>query len=168
MPGKILALFAHHFAQPLFDLGVIDIVVIYPALVASVVRRINVDALYLALVPGQQGFQRLQIVTVDHHVFTAVVLDVLSGFVIAVLALQHPVRYFLVVVYHLVFSNPFKCWHRVRPPADLCSFPFYSTTFLQNPQGFPRDCQQQNNGFDFSLFKAEQVLICRPAWHPLI
>ena len=41
---------------------------------------------------------------------------VLSGFVIAVLALQHPVRHLLVVVYHFIFSNPFKCWHGVYPP----------------------------------------------------
>ena len=43
MPGKILALFANHFAQPFFDLGVIDVIVVYPALVAGVVRRIYVS-----------------------------------------------------------------------------------------------------------------------------
>ena len=42
MPRKILALFADYFAQPLFNLRVVDIVVIYPALVAGVVRRIYV------------------------------------------------------------------------------------------------------------------------------
>ena len=87
MPRKVLALFANHFAQPLFDLGVIDVVVVHPALVAGVVGRIYVDTLNLSFVPGQQGFQRLQIVAVDNHVFAAVVLGVLSGFIIAVLAL---------------------------------------------------------------------------------
>ena len=118
MPGKVLTLFANHFAQPFFDLGVIDVIVVHPALVAGIVGRINVDALHLALVPGQQGFQCLQIVAVNNHVFAAVVLGVLSGFVIAVLALQHPVRHLLVVVYHFIFSNPFKCWH-IGSPFDL-------------------------------------------------
>ena len=111
MPGEVLALFANHFSQPLFDLGVIDIVVVYPFLITGIIRRVNVDALYLALILWQQSFQRLQIVSVDNHVFAAVVLGVLSGFVIAVLALQHPVRHLLVVVYHFIFSYPFKGGH---------------------------------------------------------
>ena len=119
MPGKVLALFANHFTQPLFYLGVIDVIVVHPAFVASVVRRIDIDALHLALVLGQQGFQRLQIVAVDNHVFAAVVLGVLSGFIIAVLALQHPIRHLLVVIDHLIFSNPFKCWHGDYPPVGL-------------------------------------------------
>src|SRR5699024_3386235 len=86
---------------------------------SCIIWWVNIDALYLSLVPGQQGFQRLQIVAVDNHVFAAVVLGVLSGFVIAVLALQHPVGHFLVVVYHLIFSNPFKCWHGDCPPVGL-------------------------------------------------
>ena len=42
MAGQILALFADNLAQPLFDLRVIDIVVVDPALVACVVGRIYV------------------------------------------------------------------------------------------------------------------------------
>ena len=119
MPRKVLALFANHFAQPLFDLGIIDVIVVHPAFVASIVRRIDVDALYLALILWQQGFQRLQIVAVDNHVFAAVVLGVLPSSIIAVLALQHPIRHLLVVVYHFIFSNPFKCWHGDYPPVGL-------------------------------------------------
>lgn len=44
MPGKILALFANHFAQPLFNFGVVDVVVVNPALVAGVVGGIYVPA----------------------------------------------------------------------------------------------------------------------------
>ena len=47
----------------------------------------------------------------DDHVFTAVIFAVLSVFIKAVLALQHPKRHFLMVIDHLAFSNPFKCWH---------------------------------------------------------
>lgn len=42
MAGQVLALFAHHFAQPLLDFRVVHIVVVYPALVAGVIRRIYV------------------------------------------------------------------------------------------------------------------------------
>ena len=107
MPGQVLALFANHLAQPIFDLRIIDIVIVNPSFFAGVIGRIDVDAFHFTFVPGQQGFQRIQIVAVDNHVFAAVVLVVLSSFVIAVLALQHPVRHFLMVIYHLVFPNPF-------------------------------------------------------------
>lgn len=42
MPGEVLALFANHFSQPLFDLGVIDIVVVYPFLITGIIRRVYV------------------------------------------------------------------------------------------------------------------------------
>ena len=57
MAGQVLALFADNLTQPLFDFRIVDVVVINPALVASVVGRIDVDALDAPLVPGQQGFQ---------------------------------------------------------------------------------------------------------------
>ena len=44
MAGQVLTLFADDLAQPLFDLRVIDIVVVDPALVAGVVGRIYVPA----------------------------------------------------------------------------------------------------------------------------
>lgn len=40
MAGQILALFAHHFSQPFLDVGVADIIVVAPALVAGVVGRV--------------------------------------------------------------------------------------------------------------------------------
>ena len=44
MPGEVLPFLAYHFAQPLFDFGVVDVVVVNPALVAGVVGRIYVPA----------------------------------------------------------------------------------------------------------------------------
>ncbi len=55
--GQILSLFADNLAQPLFDLRVIDIIVVDPALVAGVVGRIDVNALDAPLIPGQQRFR---------------------------------------------------------------------------------------------------------------
>ena len=42
MAGQVLALFADNLTQPLFDFRIVDVVVINPALVASVVGRIYV------------------------------------------------------------------------------------------------------------------------------
>ena len=111
MAGQILALFADDLAQPLFDLRGIDIIIVDPSLVAGVVGRIDVDALDTPLLPGQQCFQGFQIIAPDDHVFAAVVRVCLSVFIKAVLALQHPKRHVLMVIEHLAFSNPFKCWH---------------------------------------------------------
>ena len=116
MAGQVLALFADNLAQPLLDLRVVDVIVIDPALVAGVVGRIDIDALDTPLIPGQQRFQGFQIVAPDDHVLAAVILVVLSVFIKAVLALQHPKRHFLMVIDHLAFSNPFKCRHGVYPP----------------------------------------------------
>ena len=111
MAGQVLALFADNLTQPLFDFRIVDVVVINPALVASVVGRIDVDALDAPLVPGQQGFQGFKVVTPDNHVVAAVVLAMLPVFVKAILALQHPERNFLMMIDNLALSNPFKCWH---------------------------------------------------------
>ena len=113
MPGKVLSFSAHHFTQPLFDFRVVDIIVVDPALVARVVGRINVNALDAPLIPGQQCFQGLQIIAPDNHVFAAVIFFMLALLVIAVLALQHPERHFLMVIDDFTFSDPFQCWHGV-------------------------------------------------------
>ena len=115
VPGQVLALFAHHLAQPFPDFGVVHIVVIHPALVARIVGRVDVNTLHPALIPGQQGLERLQVVAPDDHVFAAVVRGGLAVFVEAVLALQHPEGDLLVVVYHFFFSNPFKGGHGFLP-----------------------------------------------------
>ena len=136
MAGQILALSADHFAQPLFDFGVVYIVVVHPALVAGVVGRIDVDALHPALIPGQQGFEGFQIVPVDNHVLAAVtpqggfscafgaihlLLSVLAALVKAVLPVKHPEGDFLTVVDDLLFSNPFQCCGMGRSSLSLLS-----------------------------------------------
>ena len=104
MPGQVLALPANHLAQPLFDPRVVHIVVVDPALIARIIRRINIDTLDLSLVPGQQGLERIKIVTSDNHVLAC------FG-VVCILLLQHPVGDFLVVVDDLAFPDPFKSGH---------------------------------------------------------
>ena len=117
MPGKVLALFADHFTQPLLHFGVVHRVVIDPALVASVVGRINVDALHLALELGQQALQRLQVVTVDDAVIRTVGGGA-GGSLKGVLLVEDPERHLVMVVDDLVLPYPGERWHVVR--AFLC------------------------------------------------
>ena len=111
MAGQVLALFAHHFAQPFSDFRVVHIVVVYPALVAGVVGRINVNAFHSSLIPGQQCFEGFQIVPVDNHILAAVILGVLAVFIKTILPVKYPEGHLLMVVDDLLFSNPFQCWH---------------------------------------------------------
>ena len=113
MAGQILALFAHHFSQPFLDVGGADIIVVAPALVAGVVGRVDIDALHLALILRQQGFQCFKIIAVDDHVLTAVVFGVLPLLIKTVLPLQHPEGNFLMMVHDFIFTDPFQGWHGV-------------------------------------------------------
>jgi hypothetical protein len=106
MPGEVLALFAYDLPKPLADFGVVHIVIVYPALIAGIVRRIYVDALNAALVPGQQGFEGLQIVAVDNHVGAAVILRMLPVLIEAILPLQDAIRHFLMMVNDFVLPYP--------------------------------------------------------------
>ena len=111
--GQVLALFAHYFSQPFLDVGIADIIVVAPALVAGVVGRVNLDALHLALILRQQGFQCFKIIAVDDHVLTAVVFGVLPLLIKTVLPLQHPEGNFLMMVHDFIFTDPFQGWHGV-------------------------------------------------------
>ena len=114
--GEVFALLADHVAQPLFNARVADIVVIHPALVARVIGGIDIDALDAALVLGQQGFERLQIVAPDDLVPVRVFRAGLAAAKVGVLMLQHPVGHLQMVIDHLIFSDPFKRRHGSRPP----------------------------------------------------
>jgi hypothetical protein len=68
-----LAFLANHLAQPLADLRTVDVVVVDPTLVASVVGWVDVDALHLAGIAGQQGLERMQVVALYDEVAAATV-----------------------------------------------------------------------------------------------
>jgi hypothetical protein len=68
MSVERLAFLADHLAQPATDLRAVDIVVVDPALVTGVVRRVDVNALHLAGVSGEQRLQRVQVVALDNQI----------------------------------------------------------------------------------------------------
>ena len=65
--------------QPFAHDGAVHIVVVAPVFVAGVVGRVDENAVHLAGVAGQQGFQGMKIIAVDNEV--AVQIPVADGFV---------------------------------------------------------------------------------------
>ena len=107
--GEILTLLTDDVANPLADTRIVDVVVVFPVLVAGVVWRIDVDAVDPALVLGQQRLQRLEVVAVDDHVpavRAAAVEHALLGH-----ALEHAIRDVTVVVDHLLLAHPIESRH---------------------------------------------------------
>ena len=107
MPVKRLIFFAHDFTKPLADYGTVDVVVVSPAFVTGVVRRVNVDALDLAGVVRQQRLERHQIVALHDEVAAA---GVARGKIRHVL--EQMKRDVAVMIYHRVFSNPVERRHK--------------------------------------------------------
>ena len=70
--AQILALAPDHFAQPFLYARVVHIVVVHPALVARVIRRVNVNAVDAPAKLGQQAFERKQIVAVNQKIVATV------------------------------------------------------------------------------------------------
>ena len=54
--------------QPFLDHGRVDIVIIRPALIAGVIRRVDKDAVHLARIARQQRLERVQIVALDDQI----------------------------------------------------------------------------------------------------
>ena len=71
MPLQVFAVHRAVLLQPLLHERAVRVVVIDPPLVARVVGRIDVDALYAPRVPRQQGFQGMEVVPVDDEVAIA-------------------------------------------------------------------------------------------------
>ena len=112
MAAEILPFLAHHLAKPFLDAGVVDIVVVHPALVAGVVWRIDVDAVDLAFVLREQALEGLQVVAMDDHVAAAgglLAIALVGGE--PVLVLEHLVGHVAVVVDDLVLSDPVEGGH---------------------------------------------------------
>jgi len=68
---EVFSFLANSFTKPFADQRAIDVVVVNPALVAGVVRRVNVDALDLPGVVREQRLKRHQIVALDDEIAAA-------------------------------------------------------------------------------------------------
>ena len=107
MPTKIFSFCTNYLTKPLADMRVIYIVIIYPAFVASIIRRIYVDTINLPFILWQQGFQCLKVVPMNNLVATMSFGGV--GRIIApipIFMFQHTERHFRMMIDYLIFSYP--------------------------------------------------------------
>ncbi len=106
MAGKVFGFLAHGFTEPVADERAVDVVVVCPAFVTGVVRRVDVDSLDLSGAVREQRLERDEVVAL-HDEITA------SG--IATSQVRHvfeQVKWYLeVIIHHCLFSNPVQCWH---------------------------------------------------------
>jgi len=84
----------------------------------------DIDALHPSLEPGQQRFQRVQVVPVDDYVPIRVIP-------IGILLLQHPERHIQMMIDNLVLPNPVQRRHPVHSPSFRLSNSYYSKVFLR-------------------------------------
>ncbi|GAB2726422.1 hypothetical protein GCM10027019_02200 [Melaminivora jejuensis] len=109
MPIQRLAFLADHFAQPFPDLRAVDVVVVDPAFIAGVVRRVDVDALHLPGIARQQRLERMQVVALHDEVARVFALPRAAGELRY--RLQQTEWHFLVVLDDGFFADPVQCGH---------------------------------------------------------
>ena len=115
--GEVLALLAHDLPEPFPDARVVHVVVVDPALVAGVVRRIDVDAVDLSLVFRKQRLQRFEVVAVDDHVSAVGAMAVQHALLGD--ALEYAIRHVPMVVDDLFLAHPVQCRHKRTRPFHL-------------------------------------------------
>jgi hypothetical protein len=102
--GEVGGFVADDLAEPVADEGAV--VVVDPAFVAGVVRRVDVDAFDLARVVGQQGLERDEVVALDDEIAATGVAEGEIGHV-----LKQVERDFEVVIHHGVLADPVQRGH---------------------------------------------------------
>jgi hypothetical protein len=68
MTGKVFGFTSYDLAKPVPHFRAVYFIIIYPTLFARVVGRVNVDALHLSRVVGEQGFEGEQVIALDEEV----------------------------------------------------------------------------------------------------
>lgn len=112
----ILGLLADDGAEPALDLRGVDLVVVHPALVAGVIGRVDVDALHLPCVFGEQGLEGVEVVALDDEVPGVPAVGERR------IRLQQAEGHLLVMADDRVLSDPVERGHvsgDARPPAAL-------------------------------------------------
>jgi hypothetical protein len=104
--AQIFDFLAYDRTQPLSHFRAVDVVVVNPALVSGVVGRVDIDALHLSGIVGEQGLQGLQIVTFNQKVPG---IGIPGGKLIV--AVKKAIGYLSVVVENRFLSNPVQRRH---------------------------------------------------------
>ena len=111
MAAQILAFFADDFIQPILYMWIIDVIIVDPSFISRVVRWIDIYAFYTAFVLRQETFQCEQIISVDDHILTAVILFMLTFFIKAVFTFKNAVWHIQMMIHDLALAYPIQCWH---------------------------------------------------------
>jgi hypothetical protein len=101
-----LAFLADDLPQPLTDNRAVHVVVVSPALVAGVVRRIDVDALHLAGVVRQERFERNEVIALHDEISVTRLAAGEIGHVF-----EQVKRHLVVMIHHRLFPNPIQRRH---------------------------------------------------------
>ena len=108
MPVERFAFLADNFAEPFADDRAVDVVIVSPAFIAGVVRRVNVDALDLSGVERQQRLERHEIVALHYEVALARLTAGEFGHVFEQMKGDG-----MVMVHHRLLANPVEGRHRL-------------------------------------------------------
>ena len=114
MAAGVLLLFADDLPDPFLELRLRQVVVVNPALVAGVVRRVNVDALDAPGMRRQQRLQRQEIIALDDQVsvqrrLLAFAQDREFG-----IKIECVMRYGVVIRLHRRFAFELQCGHGLK------------------------------------------------------
>lgn len=101
--------------QPFFDFGGVHVVVVYPAFIAGIVGRVNVDARDFAFVFGQKRLESFEIIAVNDFIAAAAwggsVFLVLSVAVVRIRMVKDFEWNVAVMIQNVFFTNPVECRH---------------------------------------------------------
>jgi len=106
MTTQVLILFAHRLIKPLADLGAIYVIVINPAFVAGIVRRIDVDAFHLPGVVWKEIFKGKEIVAFNQEIAGSRIADGELGNLF-----QQVKRHLPMMILNRLPPDPIQCRH---------------------------------------------------------
>jgi hypothetical protein len=106
VPAKIFPFAANDSFQPCPDFGAVHIVIVNPAFVAGIIGRVDIDALHLTAIIGEQRLERLQIIAFDQQIARVRIPRRKRA-----VAVQQPRRYFPVMIDDGGFADPVQRWH---------------------------------------------------------
>jgi len=107
MAVECFTLLPHNLAKPFCDNWTLYIIVINPALIPRVVGRIDVDALHLTCVIGEQRLQRGQVIPFHDQIPAPRITATKIRYI-----LEQMKGNLLVMIHHGLFSNPVQRRHR--------------------------------------------------------
>ena len=70
MATEVFTLFPYYFAKPFLNMRIVYIIIIYPPLIACIIRRIDIYAINSSFILWQQRFQGNQIIPMNNHIAT--------------------------------------------------------------------------------------------------